>query len=190
MPPIAGAASVRLLRQAVSGCVAAATAQDAESFDLECRGLNGLDQQRLRLVQSAIILQLLQDLHPQGLSGEDARQALEKSSRSAAGWYPDLDPGALATVLLGALGAGDPADSSTTDGASADGDPADSYSTGVDPADGSSRDRAAEAGDPTRLAAHGCLLISDLLAGNDGGLDRYLDLAFAEIQRAETMEMP
>jgi hypothetical protein len=40
------------------------------------------------------------------------------------------------------------------------------------------------------VARHAPLLVADLLAGSGRRLDGYLDAAFAEIARAETMELP
>jgi hypothetical protein len=40
------------------------------------------------------------------------------------------------------------------------------------------------------MARHAPLLIADLLAARGAGPSSYLEAAFAEIARAETMEMP
>jgi hypothetical protein len=167
MSPITGAGSVRTIRAAVADAVLAATAADAERFDDASTTLAALDQQRLTLVQGAIVRELLENLHPDGLAGEDAQEVLTRTFKAAVIWYPTVDAEAMIAVLMGSLGAADPDETSQLD----------------------------QAG----IAVHGSLLIADLLTASmesptpDNAaklLNGLLDSAFAEIQRAETMEMP
>lgn len=44
--------------------------------------------------------------------------------------------------------------------------------------------------DPNVLTLHGCLVIADLATGLAEGAEPYMQLALAEIERAETIEMP
>ncbi len=161
MSAIAGAASMRAIREAVTEAVSAIRARDGEQFEIARHRLASLDQERLRLVQGSMVRELLEELHPSGLSGADAQQVLERCSQAAGSWLPAADAMIMVTVLMGALGAQDPDQAAPTD--------------------------------RSEIAAHGCLLIEDLLTARgeaSGGLERYLSGAFAEIERAETMELP
>ena len=62
----------------------------------------------------------------------------------------------------------------------------------VDPETGAGSGTAAGAPPPTaaEYAWHAPLLIASLLRAGRGRLDQCLDAAFAEVARAETMEMP
>lgn len=171
-------ASVRAIRAAVIDAVLAATAADAERFDDASTTLAALDQRQLTLVQGAIVRKLLENLHPDGLAGEDAQEVLTRCFKAAVLWHPTVDAEAMIAVLMGSLGAADP--------------------------DGTSQLNQ------TGIAVHGSLLIADLLIASARSsppdsatgdtaadqvrlgelLNRLLDHAFAEIQRAETMEMP
>jgi hypothetical protein len=99
---------------------------------------------------------------------------LEDCVRSAAGWFPAVDAEVLVILLAGALGIHQP--------------------DAIPPGDLRPEDPE-PAPEPRRLSAlevasHAPLLIADLLAGSGRPLSRYLDAAFAEIYRAETIEMP
>ncbi len=167
MAPIAGPASVRAIRTAVADAALAAYAADAEQFAEASTGLAALDQQRLTLVQGAVVRELLENLHPDGLAGEDAQEVLTRTFKAAAAWYQPVDAEAMIAVLMGALGAADPDETSQLD--------------------------------QVGVAVHGSLLIANLLTASVESpsvhivgklLQVRLDHAFAEIQRAETMELP
>jgi hypothetical protein len=174
------AASVRALRAAVVEAVCAAQAEDGTAL-AGCRGaLAGLDEQRLRIVQGELVRSLLEELHPDGLSAADAQDLLERCVRDTAAWYPSLDPAVLVVVLIGSLGVQDPDEQ--------------------------------PAAAPATVAEHAAVLTAELIkaeqrAGEPGAAvtgdgaeqraDRFrdranqlLDRALAELERAETMEMP
>lgn len=149
----------RSIARAVTATVGAARAADAETFADEAAALAGLDREQVGLVLGAVVRSLLEELHPDGLDGDDVRAVLEHCVRSAIGWLPGVDGGVLVVVLTGALGVHEP-----------DSEPV------VVPA--------------SQLAVHAPLLVADLLTATGRPLHGYLDTAFAEILRAETMEMP
>ncbi|MEO6703901.1 MAG: hypothetical protein ABI140_10235 [Jatrophihabitantaceae bacterium] len=165
MAATGGAGSVRKLRAAIEHSVSAAASGDPAEFELAGQLLAAADQQRLRLVQGQIVRDLLEELHPGGLSGADAQDVLQRCVQAAIGWYPAVDAQVLVIALLGALNAAEPDDQPVTD--------------------------------ERTVALHGSLLIADLIGATGDGsaqpaaeLDRLLDSAFAEIQRAETIELP
>lgn len=147
------------LRRAVSEAVEAALSRDADRLALAAGRLDIQDQQRLALVQAWVLRSLLEQLHPDGLSGADAQDVLRRCLLSAADWYPQADPSVLVLVLTGALGLADP-------------------------------DEASAAVGPAALSHGAALLTADLLGAAGSPLSGYLDAAFAELERAETIELP
>jgi hypothetical protein len=144
------------LRRAITEAVEAASSQDPDRFALAADRLAVEDQQRLVLVQAWVLRALLEQLHPDGLSGADAQDVLRHCLLSTAQWRAEADPGVLVLVLTGALGLADPDDATAT----------------------------------AALGSAAALLIADLLSRAGGPLTGYLDAALAELERAETIEMP
>ncbi|HEX8092988.1 hypothetical protein [Jatrophihabitans sp.] len=148
------------LRRSITEAVEAATSRDADRFALAADRLAAQDPQRLTLVQAWVLRSLLEQLHPEGLSSADAQDVLRHCLLSATQWYTDADPHVLVLVLTGALGLSDPDDAAQ-----------------------------ATAG-PAGLGSGAALLIADLLGQAGGPLAGYLDAALAELERAETIELP
>jgi hypothetical protein len=103
-----------------------------------------------------VIRSLLEELHPDGMDGEDLRAVLTDCATAAGAWESEVDPSVLLVVLTGALGLSDPDEQPALP--------------------------------PAAVARNATLLLAYLLG--DRPLARYLDAAFAELQRAETIEMP
>ena len=59
------------------------------------------------LVLGVVVRLLLEDLHPDGIDGDDIRQTLEDCVRAASRWQPETDPHTLLVLLAGALGVHD-----------------------------------------------------------------------------------
>jgi hypothetical protein len=169
---------VRALRTAVSEAVRAAAAEDGPALADCGPALAALNEPRLRIVLGEMLRSAMEELHPDGLSSADAQDLIEHCTEQA-GWYPELDPAVLVVVLLGAFGAHDP-----------DQQPA---------------------WPPAMVAQHAAVLLVDLLAGTGsagqpvgpaelagqadpaelaGRAEALLDRALAELERAETMELP
>lgn len=165
------------LRRAIGESIEAALAQDAERFTEAAGRLNVQDPQRLVLVQAGVIRSLLEDLHPDGLSSADAQDVLRRCLISAASWYPRADPGVLVLVLTGALGLAEgtgPAPAAASDAES----------------DSDTEPEPTPAAGPAALSQGAALLIADLLTAAGAPLRGYLDAALAELERAETIELP
>jgi hypothetical protein len=96
----------------ISAAVTAARAEDRRSFTDAVALLAAVDLEQVAVVQSAVVRSLLEDLHPDGLTGDDARTVVDECVRGAALWLPDLNVAALIMVLTGALGMSDPDDRS------------------------------------------------------------------------------
>jgi len=167
------------LRRAIGESVEAALSQDAERFTEAAGRLNAQDPQRLVLVQAGVIRSLLEDLHPDGLSSADAQDVLRRCLISAASWYPRADPGVLVLVLTGALG--------LAEGTG----PAPAAAPDAEPdADADAEPEPVPAADPAALSQGAALLIADLVTAAGAPLRGYLDAALAELERAETIELP
>ncbi|MFD4294591.1 hypothetical protein ACFWPA_02560 [Rhodococcus sp. NPDC058505] len=92
------------IASAIDAAVTAAGAADAPAFGAATTELLRWEPDQVRAVLSAMVRALLEDVHPDGLTGEAVQAVLERSARAAAGWLPTLDVGALAVVLTGSLG--------------------------------------------------------------------------------------
>ncbi|MGC9667803.1 hypothetical protein ACNTMW_14770 [Planosporangium sp. 12N6] len=106
----------RSIAAAAVDAVAAARSRDSEAYRPAVARLAGLNPAQTGLVLGAVVRSLLEDLHPDGLTGDDVQAALEHCVRSAADWFPEVDPGVLATLLIGALGVHEPDDGSPAPG--------------------------------------------------------------------------
>jgi hypothetical protein len=156
--------SVRAVRTAVLDAIRATATADGPALADCGPALAALDEPRLRIVLGEMLRSAMEELHPDGLSSADAQELIEHCVEQS-GWYPELNPEVLVVVLLGAFGAHDP-----------DQQPA---------------------LPPAVVARHAAVLLVDLLTGTTkttpdllGRAERLLNRALAELERAETMEMP
>ena len=153
----------RALADAADDAVDAARAGDVDAYDQAVGRLAAQDPERVGLVLGAVVRELLESAYPDGLAGDEVLDALEETIRGAAGWAT-VDTEVLISVVAGALGIHE-----------------------VDTPDGSERPRVVR---PDELARHAPLLAAGLLGRVRRPLRHYLELAFAEIRRAETVELP
>jgi len=153
----------RALAAAAVDAVDAARAGDAEAYEAAVGRLTAQDPERVGLVLSAVVRELLEEAYPDGLAGDDVLDALEETIRGVAGWGA-VDTEVLICVVAGALGIHE-----------------------VDTPDGSERPRVVR---PDELARHAPLLAAGLLGRVRRPLRHYLEHAFGEIRRAETVELP
>jgi hypothetical protein len=152
--------AARVVATAASAAVEAARAENADDLRAAAADLAALDPVRTGTVLGSVLRMLLEEQHPDGLDGDDLRAVLDHSATAAFGWLPETDPEVLLVVLAGALG------------------------VHPEEADGIARPG------PLAVGLHAPVLIADLMAGTRRRLDFYLETAFAEIARAETMEAP
>jgi hypothetical protein len=103
----------RPIAAATSDAVAAAGARDTEAFAAATNALGAIDPAQVGLVLGTVVRLLMEDLHPDGLDGDDVREVLTASVRSAAVWQSDVDPHVLLILLAGALGVHDPDEQET-----------------------------------------------------------------------------
>ena len=162
------------LATAIVGAVAAAQAQDGDRFDELTADLRGPMAQHVDTVLSAVVRDLLELQHPDGLAGEDIADVLTQCIEDAI-WRTDIEAGTLVVVLLGALGV---AESVPTD------DVGEGSQESVD--DAPIPDPPTEAA----LRRHALLLVASLCTATGERPIRPVRAAIAEIHRAETQEMP
>ncbi|MFE1591357.1 hypothetical protein [Nocardia sp. NPDC058705] len=96
--------SARAIATAVEAAVTAARAADESAFGEATADLAQLPADQVTAVLSAIVRELLETAHPDGLTGDDVRAVLETVVRRSAAWLPRLDAAAVFSALAGALG--------------------------------------------------------------------------------------
>jgi hypothetical protein len=77
---------------------------DRDEFLLATERLAGLDAEQVGLVLGAVSRSLLEDLHPDGLTGDEVQDVIVRCVTAATAWFPEVDVNALVLVLGGALG--------------------------------------------------------------------------------------
>jgi hypothetical protein len=191
----------RAVGVAVDRAVDAAGVGDREAYEEAVTDLTALPTEQAGRVLAAVVLALLEEQHPDGLDSDDIQAVLARCYRAAVRWLPAdrLDVVALVAVLASALGIQEPGVTyeevtGPPEGRGGDGwagDPVGGhvYGGGQAPAR-DAQEVPSRVPTPAGYAWHAPLLIADLLAAGGRRLSGYLDAAFAEIARAEIMELP
>lgn len=96
--------SARAIATAVEGAVTAARSADEPGFDATTADLAELPADQVTAVLAAIVRELLETAHPDGLTGDDVGAVLAAVVRRSAVWLPRLDGAAVFSALAGALG--------------------------------------------------------------------------------------
>ena len=171
---------------AISWAVDAARAGDRTAYTAAVVDLAARPVEPTGLVLGALVRTLLEEQHADGLDGDDIRAVLTRCYAQAATWLPDgfvrVEP--LLAVLSSALGIHEPGITyAEITGPVAPAEWADPELPG---------DRPVPQRPPTaaEYVRHAPLLLADLLSTTGRPLNRYLDVAFAEIARSEAMELP
>src|SRR4051794_23168183 len=101
-------AAARAISAATTDAVTAARAQEIEAFTEATDRLAAAEPEQVRVVLGVVVRALLEDLHPDGLSGDDLLELIKSCVRTSFGWYPAVDVQALIVVVTGALGVHEP----------------------------------------------------------------------------------
>ncbi|RVW00090.1 hypothetical protein [Rhodococcus spongiicola] len=96
--------TARQIAVATDDAITAARAASREDLSQAVEELIDLPFEQVTIVHAGVVRVLLEELHPDGLSGEDIQRGLTHVAGSAIAWLPDLDVEALAVVLTGSLG--------------------------------------------------------------------------------------
>ncbi len=94
----------RGIAEATVAAVAAARDGQPDTYRQATAQLAGFSPEQVGIVMGGAVRLLLEDLHPDGLTGDDLRAVLTRCVTSAAAWYPDLDANILGILIAGALG--------------------------------------------------------------------------------------
>lgn len=97
LPPPARAIAV-----GTAAAVAAAGERDRDAFDTAVLSLATVEGSGL--VLGAVVRLLVEELHPDGVDGDDIRRILDRCVPAAAGWQPPVDQHTMLLLLAGALG--------------------------------------------------------------------------------------
>jgi hypothetical protein len=100
-------APARPIAAATDAAVTAARERDREGLTEAAGVLAALDGAQVGLVLGTTVRLLLEDRHPDGLTGEDVRAVLTSCVATAGSWQPDVDPHVVLILLAGALGVHD-----------------------------------------------------------------------------------
>lgn len=99
--------TVRAIANATEDAVTAARAQSKDAFSEAVEKLYSEDLAQVGAVHAEMVRSLLEELHPDGLTGEDVQDVLSRTVRAASRWASDLDVPGFVEVLTGALGVAD-----------------------------------------------------------------------------------
>lgn len=170
----------RAIGAAVTRAVEAACASDRAGYQAAAAELVALPSHAVGLVTAAVTRALIEAQHPDGLDSDDIQVVLTRCYRATAWLDGAVEARVLVAVVAGALGLHEPgltyqelAPVTTTD-----------IDWPFEPSEAITAPSGAE------FAWHVPLVIADLLGATGARLAPYLDAAFADIARAETMEMP
>ncbi|MFD5179832.1 hypothetical protein ACFWM1_28775 [Nocardia sp. NPDC058379] len=105
----------RAIATAIEAALLAAQAADEPGFGAATGDLAELPADQVSAVLAAVVRELLEIAHPDGLTGDDVRAVLEAVVRRSVVWLPRLDPAAVVGALTGALGIDEGEDRPPTD---------------------------------------------------------------------------
>jgi hypothetical protein len=97
-------APARPIAAAADAAITAARDRDREALAEAAGDLAALDAAQVGLVLGTTVRLLLEDRHPDGLTGDDVRAVLTSCVTAAAEWQPEVDPHVVLFLLAGALG--------------------------------------------------------------------------------------
>jgi hypothetical protein len=100
--------AARAIASATTDAVSAVRIMDAAAFDEAVARLAAAEPEQVRVVLAVVVRALREDLHPDGVSGDDLLELIKSCARSSLGWYPGVDLEVLVVVLTGALGVHEP----------------------------------------------------------------------------------
>jgi hypothetical protein len=94
----------RPVATAALAAVAAARNRDGEGLSEAASDLAALDPAHVGLILGTTVRVLLEETHPDGLTGDDIREVLVHCVRASTDWQPEVDPHVVLMLLAGALG--------------------------------------------------------------------------------------
>lgn len=101
-------APARAIAEATTDAVTAVTERNATDFEAAAARLAAADPEHVRVVLGAVVRSALEDLHPDGVTGDELLELLRDSVRTASAWCEAIGPEGHVVVITGALGVHDP----------------------------------------------------------------------------------
>jgi hypothetical protein len=164
-------APARAVAGAVTDAVDAARNGEAGAFGEAAGQLLAGDVEHVRVLVGDVVRMLLEEIHPDGVDADDLHALIAGCLRDSA-WFADVDAAALVVVIGGALGVHPDLDPAPADD------------------DGAPREEVAPRPPPESVIRHALLLTADLLRTRGRPPRPYLEAAYTEIARRETVEQP
>jgi hypothetical protein len=190
----------RSVGRSIESAVRSASAADATGYALANASATGLQSVACGSVLAAVVRRQLEEQFTDGLDGDDVRQVVLSCATEAGTWLPvgAVSVPVLVAVVSSALGIHEPG-VTYTEMLAADDGPDRAGPQWADPTVPGSVGRSGSSAPvegvnhpptPAAYAWHAPLLIASLLGTGRRPLTGYLNDAFAEIARSETIEMP
>ncbi|MEV1133916.1 hypothetical protein [Rhodococcus coprophilus] len=95
------------IASATDAALTAASAGASDLFGDALDDLAGLPYETVTAVHAGMMRELFEELHPDGLTGEDVQAVLTRAVRDGVRWLPSIQPDAVVAVVTGALGVQD-----------------------------------------------------------------------------------
>jgi len=99
--------TTRLIATATDAALTAARSEEDEAFGDALADLGGLPYEMVTAVHAGMVRELFEELHPDGLTGEDVQAVLTRAVRRGLRWRPSLQPDVVVAVITGTLGVQD-----------------------------------------------------------------------------------
>ncbi len=99
--------TTRQIASATDAALVAARTGSSDGFGDALDDLTGLPYETVTAVHAGMVRELFEELHPDGLTGEDVQAVLTRAVREGLRWLPSLQPDAAVAVITGALGVQD-----------------------------------------------------------------------------------
>ncbi len=185
----------RSVGRAITAAIRSALLADAPGYVLATAPSTRLHSVPAGSVVACLVRLLLEETHPAGLDADDIQAVVDTCTAQAATWLPTgaVSVPVLVAVLSSSLGVHEAGVTyvealapDVTTSSPAIVDDARAGRPTIDHTDAP----GARPPTPAEYAWHAPLIITALLPAGGRRLDGYLDAAFAEIARAEEMEMP
>lgn len=100
--------TTRSIATATEAALTAARSESSDAFGEALEDLGGLPYEMVTAVHAGMVRELFEELHPDGLTGEDVQSVLTRAVRGGLRWRPSLQPDAVVAVITGTLGVRDP----------------------------------------------------------------------------------
>lgn len=99
--------TTRQIASATDAALVAARNGSSDDFGDALDDLTGLPYETVTAVHAGMVRELFEELHPDGLTGEDVQAVLTRAVRDGLRWLPSMQPDAVVAVITATLGVQD-----------------------------------------------------------------------------------